>query len=340
MKNYIGLDLHSKSCTYVVMTEDGELTHEGKFSTSEKTLRIFLDEIKGSKYLMFEETGMAQWAWDVTREKVDKVVVCNPTYLPKKSGPKNDYKDAHHLCMQLRAGNYTEVYHEKSNIMDLRIAVKYYENLVSRLVGLKNNYKALLRNENIEVPSKWIISRNKEHCSRISNPIKRKIAESLFDELNKLEILKTEYEKEFKKNAFSIPIVDKLKSVPGIGPVRSHVIAAYICSAHRFENKHKLWAYAKLVLHTDESDGKFIAKRSPHGRSELKNAFMGAAVCVITNPKQSSVKKYYDYLVEEKKIDKRKARKALARKIAAICLGIMKTGENYNDSLIKIDKKQ
>lgn len=332
------MDLHSKSCTLVVMTEDGEITKEAKISTSELNLRNFLDEVKGPKFLMFEETGLAQWAWDVTREKVDKLIVCNPTYLPKKSGPKNDYRDALHLCMQLKAGNFTEVHHEKSVLMDLRTVMRHYSNLVIRLVILKNSFKSVLRNEGIATQSKWVTSRNKDKCKEIKNPVKRKVAEDLFNEMNLLEMTKKKCETEFRQNFYSILIVQKLMSIPGVGPVRAHVIAAYICSPHRFENKHKLWAYAKLVSHSDESDGKLISRRTPHGRSELKEAFMGAAVRVITYPGESGLKKYYNYLLEEKKLDRHKARNALARKIASICLGIMKTGEYFNESMISFKK--
>lgn len=338
MKNYIGMDLHSTSCTFVVMNDEGEIIKEAQVLTSETNLKNFLAGIAGSKQLMFEETGLAQWAWGITKDEVDKLVVCNPTYLPKKSGPKNDYRDALHLCVQLRAGNFTEVHHEESELMDLRIVMRHYSNLVGRLVMLKNSYKAVLRNEGIKTQSKWVTSRNKEKLLEIENPMKRKVAEALFDEMNSLELKKQKCEAEFKQNVFSIPIVKNLMSVPGIGPVRAHVIAACICTPHRFENKHKLWAYSKLVAHTDESDGKFISKRTPHGRSELKEAFMGAAVRVITFSGESALKKYYEDLIEKKRLDSRKARKSLARKIAAICLGIMKSGEYFNESMIELKK--
>jgi len=338
MKNYIGMDLHSKSCTLVVMTKDGEITKESQIPTSELNLTNFLAEVDGPKALMFEETGLAQWAWDVTKDKVNRLVVCNPTYLPKKSGPKNDYRDALHLCTQLRAGNFTEVHHEKSLLMDLRTVMRHYSNLVIRLVILKNSFKAVLRNEGVSTQSKWVTSRNKEKCLEIKNPLKRKVAEALFEEMNSLEMMKQKLESEFKQNYFSVPIVKNLMTIPGIGPVRAHVIAAFICSPHRFENKHKLWAYAKLVNHADESDGKLISNRSPHGRSELKEAFVGAAVRVIAYSGESALKNYYNDLIDNKKLDARKARNALARKIAAICLGIMKSGDNFNESMISLKK--
>jgi transposase len=176
--------------------------------------------------------------------------------------------------------------------MDLRTVMRHYSNLVIRLVILKNSFKAVLRNEGISTQSKWVTSRNKEKCLEIKNPMKRKVAEALFEEMNTLEMTKQKLESEFKQNYFSVPIVKNLMTIPGIGPVRAHVIAAFICSPYRFENKHKLWAYAKLVNHADESDGKLISKRSPHGRSELKEAFVGAAVRVMAYSGESALKNY------------------------------------------------
>jgi len=50
--------------------------------------------------------------------------------------------------------------------------------------------------------------------------------------------------------------LQRLDSIPGIDCVRAHIIAAIICSAGRFKNKHKLWAYAMLVKYRQDSDDK------------------------------------------------------------------------------------
>ena len=335
MENYIGLDAHSKTCTFIAMKMDGEIIKEGTFKTTERNLKDLARSFEGTTALMFEETNIAQWVYCVLKDEVDKLIVCHPAHLPRKSGPKNDYRDATHLVMQLRAGNYTQVHHEESPLMSLRSVVSHYEGAAVRLGILKQGFKALLRSEGITTESSHLTSRNENKWQEIKNPSKKIVAERIFKEMNELEMNKKKWAEEFKANRFEIPLIKNLSSIPGVGPVRAHAIGAYMCTGHRFENKHKLWSYAKLVRHRDESDGYILRTRTPHGRTELKNAFMGAAQRVIISPADTALKDYYNHLIENKKLDKREANKALARKIAAICLVVMKKGTKYDDKLVR-----
>ena len=335
MENYIGIDAHSKTCTFVVMNKEGEILREGKFNTSERNLKDTMKSIPGTKAVVLEETNIAQWMYCVLKDEVDKLIVCHPAHLPKKSGPKNDYRDALHLVMQLRAGNLTAVHHEDSDLMNLRTIVSHYEGAAVRLGLLKNSFKAVLRSQGITSQSSFLTSRNAEKWQEIKNPAKRLVAQRIFDEMFTLEENKKKWAQEFKVNRFNIPVIKNLGSIPGIGPVRAHAIAAYMSTGHRFENKHKLWSYAKLIRHRDESDGYILRMRTPHGRTELKNAFMGAAQRVIISPAETALKDYYLHLMKNKGLDKRQANKALARKIAAICLVVMKKGTKYDDKIIR-----
>jgi len=339
MKNFIGLDAHSKTCTFVVIDKEGEIINEGKFSTNERNLSTFFKGLNGKVHIMFEETNIAQWVFCILKDLVHEVIVCHPAYLPKKSGPKNDYRDALHLAIQLRAGNYTKVYHEDHPLMHLRTLIRFYENAAIRLAVLKQNFKALCRSEGIITQSSHHTSRNRDKLEEFKNPIKKAVATRIFDEMNDLEMKKQKWAAEFKSNKFDMPLVKNLCSIPGVGPVRGNTIAAYISVGHRFKNKHKLWSYAKLIRHRDESDGYILRKRTPHGRTELKNSFMGAAQRVVMSPSRSALKDYYEQMIKKTNC-KRKSSKALARKIAAISLAIMKKGTKYDDEKVRSSLQQ
>lgn len=335
MDNYIGIDIHSKTSTYVVMNNDGEITHEGKIPTSEKDLKGFLSSVSGTKSLTFEETNVSQWAYCLLKDEVDKLIVCNPAYLPKKPGAKTDYRDALHLVMQLRSGNLHSVYHDDNELMSLRTVVKYYADVTRRLSDLKKQFKALLQSEAIKCSSAYMTSRDDKKYLELRNPTKKMIAQKIFEEASELEKKKKLLTNELESNNLNLPFTNELKTIPGIGPVRAHVIAAFVSTAHRFENKHKLWAYAMLVKHRDTSDGTIVKIRNARGRTELKNAFLGAALNIIIQPHPSALKEYYNYLLEAKGLDSRRARKALARKVASICLNIMRTGKSYDENLVR-----
>ena len=265
MDNYIGLDAHSKTCTFVVMSSDGEITKECKVNTNERNLKEVLGSLSGTKALVLEETNIAQWLFLALKNSVDKLIVCHPGYLPKKSGPKNDYRDALHLAIQLRAGNLTSVFHEDSEFMNLRSTISHYESIVQQGISLKYQLKAIYRSQGIAAQSSYYTVRNKDKISEIKNLEKQRVALKLFEQIQLIEKMKAEYLTEFKANRSQNTMIANLCSVPGVGPIRAHEIAAFICTGHRFENKHKLWAYAKLVRHSDESDGHILRKRTPHG---------------------------------------------------------------------------
>jgi len=261
MENYIGLDAHSKTCTFVVMNKDGEIIKECKVNTNERNLKEVIASVPGSKALVFEETNISQWLFILLKDLVDKIVVCHPAYLPKKSGPKNDHRDAVHLAIQLRAGNVTSVFHEDSEFMNLRSTIGHYTSVVQSGIQLKYQLKAIYRSQGLATQSSWYTSKNKNKVFELQNTEKRKVAEKLFEQIQSIEKIKSSYLTEFKESRSQNTLISNLCSVPGVGPVRGHEIAAYICSGHRFENKHKLWAYAKLVRHKDESDGHVLKKK-------------------------------------------------------------------------------
>jgi len=336
MDAYIGLDAHSKTCTFVCQDSEGSIIREGTFVTNETNLRGFLRSIPGKKALTFEESNIAQWLYVLLYREVEQLVVCHPAHLPKKSGPKSDYRDALHLANQLRSKNLTAVYHDDSFMMKLRTLVSSYEDLCREGIGLQSKYKAILRAEGIATESAHFTKHNRMKANEVKHPTTRLVAESLYHRIVTNEELKRLYKEQFKENIKSEAMLRNISSIPGVGPVYAHVITAYICSGHRFENKHKLWAYSKLVRQHDISDGQIMRVRHPHGRSELKSAFMGIAhgIAMRSEISKSALHEFYRHQIS-KGLDSRRARKATARKVASICLAIMKGNCRYKDDEIK-----
>ena len=83
-----------------------------------------------------------------------------------------------------------------------------------------------------------------------------------------------------------------------------------------------------LVKYVDTSDDVVYGKRTVQGRRELKAVFDGAAVSVLKG--DSALRKYYDRL-RTNKVAHKSAKKAVARRIAAICLALLKGQGKYDD---------
>jgi transposase len=314
MHNYIGLDAHSKTCTFVVVDGKGRQRAVQHIKTGESEILRFVRSLKGKKALTFEESHLSKWLYTFLKEEVDELVVCNPTFVHRRSGPKNDYTDTLHLAQQLR-GNFLEpVFHEDNFFSRLRNVVSHYQDLVDDMVRVQNRYKALFRSEARETAGARIYS-DEKRIAELANETDRFIAQGLFSQIQTMKARKAEYHDRLSTYVKEHPQIRALTSIPGIAEVRACQIAAIVCSPKRFENKHKFWAYCMLVMHDKSSDGISYGKKKIRGNRVLKSAFMGAAQNVMNG--QSPLRKYYDGLME-KGLDRRVAKKNLARKIASI----------------------
>jgi transposase len=329
--NYIGLDAHSKTCTFVVLNKKGEETNKATVETSEKNLVNFLSTLKGKKKLVFEESSISQWLYLLLKDQVDELTVCNAYYLAKKQGAKNDYREALHLGNELRCNHLVPVFHEDSYLIKLRTLFSNYSDVTQDCTRAKNRYKAVLRSKGIKTKLQKINDIDDAE-KELKNPEDQFVAKSLYRQIEMLETEKSDYKKLFVEYEKKYQVIKNLTSIPGISTIRAIAISSYTCSPERFQNKHKYWSYTMLVRHIEESDGRVYGLKTKYGRMELKNVFMGAAIRNLMS--DNALKRHYDRL-RSKGIEHKKARKAVARRIAAIALQIMKTGVKYDEGYLE-----
>jgi transposase len=327
MVNYIGLDAHSRTCTGVVVNEVGEIKLRETFNTSEAGLLGFLARISGEKHLTFEECHLAQWLYVLLKDQVDKLVVCNPVYLAKKPGAKTDFRDALHLAQELRTGHLKPVHHEESQWMELRVLVNNYLSLVEEIVRTKNRLKAVFRSEAIDTNQASFYT-TKDRAKELSHTAAKFVAESLYDQIASLENSKASYREHFKRNVARFRPIKNLTTIPGIDIIRANVITAVVCQPHRFKNKHQFWGYCMLVRHIQMSGGRIYGNKRFHGRGELRDVFIGAAESALRT--DTNLRIYYETL-RAKGTSHKDSKVALARKISALSLSLLKNNEKYRD---------
>ena len=100
MIKYIGADVHSASCYFIVLDAQGKLMDRCQIQTSKGNLLTYLRSISGKKMMTFEEGRLSRWLYGLLVHEVDQLIVCNPmanTFA--KQGPKTDFRDATHLAM-------------------------------------------------------------------------------------------------------------------------------------------------------------------------------------------------------------------------------------------------
>ena len=143
---YIGMDVHQASISIAVRDASGKLVMESLIETKAATILEFLQGLKGTLWVTFEEGTSAAWLYDLLKPHVVKVIVCDPRKNALlKTGNKNDRVDARKLSHLLHAGLLTPVYHGESGVRTLRELARSYLTLTKDLTRVMNRLKALYR---------------------------------------------------------------------------------------------------------------------------------------------------------------------------------------------------
>ena len=329
---YIGLDVHSRQCTYVIMGKSGRTLKQGSIPTQENELLTFVRSIRGKKKMVFEEGTLAQWMYVLLKNELDELIVCQPM---GKTGPKTDLIDAGELADLLRVGRLKSVFHSDNSLMFLRTLIAGYSDVIHEMTRAKNRYKALFRQ--VAIPATGTaFYKDKEKTSLLTVGNSRFVATNLFNQIQFLEEQKLEYLKKFDANVKKYKPIKLLTSIPGIGVVRANQLVGIMVTPYRFPNKYHFFSYAMLTKHHQISDGKVYEKKRAHGQSELKAIFKSSTLSAMQS--KTSFRRKYDEMRLAGK-DDRIARNAVSKKIAATVLGVWKSGKIYNDKYKEVTQR-
>src|ERR1700685_2700685 len=140
------MDVHQASISIAVSDAAGKVLMECIIETKAATVLEFIQGLRGSLWITFEEGTSAAWLYDLLKPHVTKVVVCDPRKNALlKAGNKNDRVDARKLSDLLRAGLLTPVYHGESGVRTLRELARSYLTVTKDLTRVMNRLKALYR---------------------------------------------------------------------------------------------------------------------------------------------------------------------------------------------------
>ncbi len=334
MEYFIGMDAHSKTSTFVVLDKEGQVLHRQRVITTEREMLGFVRAFKKNEtHLAFEEVPLAQWLFGLLKDEVQELVICSPAHLPKKRGPKDDFRDALEIADLLRCNRLTPVYHDVSPFMAMRTLTAGYQDLVNIIVATKNRMNALVRRQGKRVVSRTEYLKE-DIVTKVEDPWAQFVLKDLYNQVVLLEDQKKAYKKMFEENRKRFPEIRLLMSIPGIGIIFANQLLATIVTSDRFANKYKFFSYCRLVKYHDVSDGVIYGRRSSFGRKDLKAIFKTAALVSISG--NGGMRDYYEQLLKEGKSTKA-AWNSVSRKIASLVLTVLKKRKPFSKN--RFDKE-
>src|SRR5207302_5323631 len=205
---YIGMDVHQASISIAVRDASGKLVMESLIETKAATILEFLQGLKGTLWVTFEEGTSAAWLYDLLKPHVFKVIVCDPRKnVLLKSGNKNDRVDARKLAELLRCGLPSPVYHGESGVRTLKELARSYLAIAKDLTRVMNRLKGLYRSWAIPCAGQKVYSPRHRNAwlEKLAQVGVRRRAEWLYQQLDNLLKLRREARRELLTESHKHP---------------------------------------------------------------------------------------------------------------------------------------
>jgi transposase len=340
---YIGMDVHCNN-TELAVERGRRIVERYSVPTTIPAIVDVLESLSGKKHLAMEEGPMAGWLYRNLFDKVDRLIVSDPrrNRLIASDGDSDDKVDSAKLAALLR-GNYLRAVHHSLDVDQWRLKrwVGLYHDRIKDATRAINKIRAYGRMHGLKTPR-----------AVIRDVVKRRQWLACLGDRNAaalLEVLWIGYDAAARQcrraklqllgRSRHYAIVNWWQDLAGVGPVRAATMLAYLDTPWRFKRKNQLWKYCGLGL-VHNSSGKDSRGRYKtgqlrltwHANKRLKDAVMGATVCMI-NGKDNVFKDYYEQLIDDG-LTRSNARHAVARKLLTVMWGMWKRSCRFDESLI------
>jgi transposase len=333
------MDVHASDCEVLVCEETGEILLELKVPTTHEELRRVIGGIPGVKRVVFEHGPQATLIKDALQDLVEDVVAADPTQNPLIARAENasDELDARRLRVIDRARGIHPVYVPDEPYRELRSLLCHDHDMADQVTATKNRIKGMLRRHGIPCRGKGVYRKagRKEVAAQLPDAHWKWQLGSLWRLLDWLRKERVAAHRQIRRVCRKLPVVAKLKKIPGVGALVAPTIVAWIVDPSRFQRMNQISAYAGLGLGQNITGWKTIgrARASKRGQRELKRVLFIAARAAKLG--DNALARRYHSRIASRWQDK-DAIRDLARHILFIACAIMRTGKDYDDALVNV----
>ncbi|WP_426612517.1 IS110 family transposase [Bradyrhizobium sp. McL0616] len=335
MKQYVGLDVSQRETAVCVVNETGQVIFEGKAKSNPGALTDLLGKhAPHAERIGFETGAMASWLWHELR-RVELPVVCIDARHAHAALSvrmnKSDQNDARGLAELVRVGWYREVKVKSEESQKIRAILVARSRLVSMRRDIENQVRSLIKECGLLFPR------------AIGQQFRNQVSELLGVDHLLLSVISPllsihenvcqqqgKFDNEVRRLAKLDETTRRLMTVPGVGVVTALTFRHTIDDPSRFRSASTVGAYLGLTPRRSQSgETDTTGKISRWGDRLLRTyLFEAATVLLYRTKKWSSLKAWGMKLA--KRIGMKKAKVAIARKIAVILHCIWVDGTSFD----------
>jgi transposase len=295
--------------------------------------------------VVMEACGPSGWINDLAISHGLKTLVCSTNEDAWKWSNvkrKTDKDDALKLARMAAMNELKAVHMPSETHREFRSLVKYRKTLDHRINKMKCTIRAWFVNHGISIDTgekAWHSGR--ELINSFRKPLIQCEPNELWKgeldiELTQLDALTTQLDivvKKLEAIGKNDPRIQRIRTIPGVGPRTAEILVACIDDPHRFTNGRQVSAYFGLVprqYQSGETDrnGRITKRGNPLARTILVEC---AWASLRYNPWAKGV---YERICGKQKTRKKKAAVALARKIAVLAWAMLRDEKDWDTSVM------
>jgi transposase len=338
---FVALDVSQEKTAICVADASGAILAEGKVATCPEAISHWLGRWSQKLEKIGMETGpLAVWLWNALAAKGLPIVVLDARHASaalKMMPNKTDRHDARGLAQIVRTGWYKEVRIKSHGAYVIRALLTARDALVGIRVRLENEIRGLLKTFGVMFGKRvgGFMRRAEEIIAEelAIAPELRPVFEGLVAArraiLDRIRMLDAQLRAAARKSR----IVRLFMTAPGIGPITALAVATAFDDASRFPRSSCAGAYLGLTPKRYESgETSQNGRISKRGDRMTRTCLYEAANALMTrNIGGSGLRNWA--LAIAKRTGPRKAKVALARKLAVMLHAMWRTGESFEERL-------
>lgn len=319
-------------------SSSGEILEEKRIKT-ERLEKYFKNVDSPSKVVMetcAQSVKVAGWALECGHKTVVIPGTLVRTLGVGSRGVKNDRKDAQVLSEVSTRINLPGVHLKAAQSRERQKWISMRLGLVSSRTQLINQVRGYLREEMVSIRGGL--------AKTLPTRVRRKLGEVpmvLAGHLKMIEELSTQiqvFEDRINEEIQRDPVLARLMTVPGVGPITAMAFASSVDQADRFADAHRVASFYGLTP-GERSSG--LKRRSTSitkaGPSTVRWLLIQGAHCVLRTRPHDPMSQWAQGIAERR--GKRIAIVALARKMAGILWAMLRNQSTYQPSRAAMTQK-
>ena len=334
MDHYVGIDVSLELSSVCVVDATGRIVREAKVASEPEALIACLRGLGLELARVGLEAGpLSQWLYAAMRDAGLPVELLETRHVRdafKAMPVKTDRKDARGIAQLLRLGWFRPVHCKSVSAQETRALLAARKLLQTKHIDVEMSLRGLLRGFGLKVgptTPRSFAARIRELVE--GHAILTAVADALLAARETLGAQLRDLEKRLRDQARQEKRVRLLMSVPGVGVIVALTFAAAVDDPGRFRSSKTVGAHFGLAPKRYQSGETDVTGRiSKMGDADVRTTLYEAAHIILTRPvKGSALKSWAARLA--RRTGMRKAKVALARKLAVVMHRMLVTGKPF-----------